>query len=60
MRRIEKQMRAHPQLRLGHGSKGTAYVHVDTLYYIYRCMLFLYVRQNYVNLYVFNALMFTN
>ena len=30
MRRIEKQMCAHPHVRLGHGSKDTAHVRVDT------------------------------
>ena len=32
MRRIEKQMCAHPHVRLGHGSKDTAHVRVDTSY----------------------------
>ena len=31
-RKIEKQMRAHPHVRLGHGSKRTAHVRVDTSY----------------------------
>ena len=30
MRRIEKQMCAHPHVRLGHGSKDTAHVRIDT------------------------------
>ena len=30
MHRIEKQMSAHPHVRLGHGSKDTAHVRVDT------------------------------
>ena len=32
MRRIEKQMCAHPHIRLGHGSKVTAHVRIDTSY----------------------------
>ena len=36
MRRIEKQMCAHPHIRLGHGSKDTAHVCIviDTSYII--------------------------
>ena len=34
MRRIEKQMCAHPHVRLGHGSKDTAHVRVDTSFFV--------------------------
>ena len=33
-RRIEKRMRAHPHVRLGHGSKRTAHIRVDTSLFI--------------------------
>ena len=41
VRRIEKQMRAHPCVWLGHGSKDTAHVCIDTSkYYTYMIQAF--------------------